>query len=511
MHSLGQEAVDVLADAGLYLEPWQQNVLHYMAATREETYYNRVNDCIEHKWAAREFGFMLSRQNGKSVLLQARIIAGLFIWGEETIIHTAQLLPTALEVFNNVRGIIESTPELANQVEWIHNANGQEGIGLIPRGKQRKGQGSRVLFRARSKSAIRGFSPDCIIFDEAMLKLGSDEIKATKPAVSARPSPQLIFTGSAGDLDSEYFGRMRNRALNAEARPQKFMCWMEWSAKPCDAYCAPGCTDHDDPRSLETAAKANPALNLSDRLTTEDVEDELESLEPEDYARERLGVGDWPADGEGWRVIPRDKWTDQESPGSEIVTKYAMALDVAPDSKWSCIAIAGQNAKDEYHVEIENEDGQLYDYRPGVQWVVPRAVKLYRERKMKFIVIDPSTPAGDLIEQLEAQGVKVETVTPREMGQACGAFKSGIAPRGGEKPNIIHLAQAPLTTAVASADIRPLGDLWLWDKKESAAEITPLTTATLALFAYKKWLYKKRRNPIIVFDDEFEGEDYDPA
>lgn len=491
VESLGQEAVDLALDAGLELEPWQQNVMHFMAATRKETYYSKVNKSREHKWACREFGFMVSRQNGKTALIEARILAGLFIWGEKTIIHTAHLFPTAVEAFDRIKDLIQGSPELSKELAWISNSHGQEGIGLT--------NGCRVLFKARSKSTIRGFSPDTIIFDESMLKLTGAEIKAMMPSTSARPNPQLIFTGSAGDLESEHFGRLRNRALNNDAKPQKFLCWMEWSAKPCDAYCPPDCDQHDDPRSLETAAKANPALNLTDRLDTEAIEAELESMTPEDYARERLGVGDWPADGEGWRVISKDKWNRQLYEESQWQGKFALAVDVAPEASWSCITLCGQNADDDFHLEITNEEGAILDYRPGVKWVVPRLVHLYKANRLRFVVIDPSSPAGMLIEELESKGVKVETVTTREFAQGCGDLKAGIAPKAGEKANIVHIGQAGLTSAVASVDIRPLGDLWLWSTTLSAAEITPLRCATLALIAYKKFIYRKRSKPFVAW------------
>ena len=66
LSSAGQEAVDLAASAGLFLDPWQQLALDVGLAERDDG-----------KWAAFEVGLIVARQNGKNSVLEARELAGL--------------------------------------------------------------------------------------------------------------------------------------------------------------------------------------------------------------------------------------------------------------------------------------------------------------------------------------------------------------------------------------------------------------------------------------------------
>ncbi|MFE7797067.1 hypothetical protein [Nocardia sp. NPDC057440] len=491
VESLGDEAIELAELTGLTLDQWQRLCIRQMAAIREDTYSNPYTGQVENKWAASEFGLMVSRQNGKGSILEARELAGLFLWGERLIIHSAHLFPTAIEAFNRILMLIQNTPDLDREVKRVVNSHGEEGIHLK--------SGQRLLFKARSSGNVRGFTGDTIVFDEAMKKLGSSEIKALMPSVSARPNPQLIYTGSAGNHESEHFGRMRNRALAhlAGEKLEQRLAWIEWSANSCNLFCRPDCDEHDRPGDPETWAIANPAMGIRlDEAWIRDVE--YQSMTRDDFAMERLGVGDWPSDGNGWRVIPREKWSDQGNESSQLVGKFALAVDSAPDASWTAISAAGINSDDEFHIEITGLAEQV-DYRPGIKWVADRVEAIYKLYKVPFVVISRDSPAGTLIEELESRGIKVVVPSSRDYALACGDLKSGIAPVGGETPNVTHTVQTPLTTAVAAADKKPMQDLWVFSKSLSNADITPLVCVTLALWGYKQHIYRKRAKPFVVF------------
>lgn len=76
--SAGHEAVDLAASAGLILDPWQAFVLEHALGERGDG-----------QWAAFEVGLVVPRQNGKGSVLEARELAGLFLFGEELILHSA--------------------------------------------------------------------------------------------------------------------------------------------------------------------------------------------------------------------------------------------------------------------------------------------------------------------------------------------------------------------------------------------------------------------------------------
>src|SRR5690606_24824701 len=94
-------------------------------------------------------------------------------------------------------------------------------------------------------------------------------------------------------------------------------------------------------------------------------------------------------------------------------------------------------------------------------------------------VVDGGGPAGSLIPALEDEdtGLGITVVQPktREIGQACGQFYDAVA-----EQTLSHLDQAPLASALAGAQKRPLGDAWAWSRRIPSVDISPLVAATLA-------------------------------
>src|SRR5699024_11811846 len=66
--------------------------------------------------------------------------------------------------------------------------------------------------RRSSDLSLRGFSADCLLFDEAQV-LTDETWAAVLPTTSARPNPQLWLTGTPplDDHDGEVFTRFRDR------------------------------------------------------------------------------------------------------------------------------------------------------------------------------------------------------------------------------------------------------------------------------------------------------------
>ncbi len=486
---LGDEAVELAAMAGLELDDWQQYMLRLSSLTSDEKFWNPYTERTENKWAAKEVGVMISRQNGKGSLLEARELSGLFIFGERLIIHSAHQFDTSQEAFARILMLIESTPDLDREVYRVSRSHGEEGIEI----KGRPGQPNpRLRFRTRTKGGGRGFTADCIVFDEAMY-LAALQVSAILPTVSARPNPQIWYTGSAGNRESTQFGRIRSRALKGG---DPSLVYGEWSIDPCTMFCLPDCDEHDDPDDPKSWAKANAGMGI--RISHDAIAMERRSMDQESFNQERLGIGDWPVEGEGWVIIPQEAWEAQCDPRSLVVGKFALSIDTAPDGAWSCIAAAGAASEGGLvHVEVTGRE-DLLDYRPGYRWVVPRVLEVWKAQKPHCVVVDPASPAGALIDELESAGVNVIKATTREFAQACGDFKTGIAPRKNETATIVHIGQGPLTSAVANADKRTLLDLWAWSKVESSADITPLVASTLAVFGYKKHVFKKTSAPWAV-------------
>jgi hypothetical protein len=476
--SLGREIADLSSLAGLELDDWQIWTLEQAMVTTDDKVFNEILGEYQAKWAAFEVGVVVSRQNGKGSILEARELAGLFLLGERLIIHSAHQFDTSKEAFSRILMLIENTPDLDREVARVVRSHGEEGIEL------RNGQ--RLRFRTRTKGGGRGFTADCLILDEAMY-LGAVQVGALMPTLSARPNPQIWYTGSAGDKDSTQLGRVRARALKMND-PRLFFA--EWSINAHTDFCPAECDEHDEVDSEESHAKANPGKGI--RISLEHIQSEQRSMDPKTFLQERLGVGDWPVEGDEWRIIGKDSWEGRTDEASCIVDDktLVLAVDTTPDRGYSAVAAAGLNDDKLTHVEITSDELK-FDHRPGTSWVVPRIKAMWDAIKPACVVIDKTSQAGSFIKELEAADITVVSPTSAEVALACGEFYSAVVPRKDNEPSMVHLDQVPLTNAVAGADKRDLADKWAWSKRTSAVDISPLVAATLAMWGHRKVLIEK--------------------
>src|SRR5436190_676323 len=172
--SAGEEAVELARVAGLELDPWEEFVLARALAER-----------ADGKWAAFEVGTVVPRQNGKGTILEARELAGLFLFDEGLLIHSAHEQATSSEHFRRLLNLIEGVPEFDRRVLKAPKGKGAEAIEL--RG------GQRILFKTRTGGGGRGLTGDFVALDEAMI-LPVATTSALVPTMAARSidgNPQL--------------------------------------------------------------------------------------------------------------------------------------------------------------------------------------------------------------------------------------------------------------------------------------------------------------------------------
>jgi hypothetical protein len=341
-------------------------------------------------------------------------------------------------------------------VKRVVRSHGEEGIELK--------NGQRIRFRTRTKGGGRGFTSDCLILDEAMI-LPESAHGALLPTLSARPNPQVWYTGSAVDHfvhdDGVVFARIRERGHRG-ADPS--LAYFEWSA------------DGNNPDEVEDAedragwVAANPGLGI--RITEEHVGHERRSMDPRTFAVERLGVGDWPrTDGGGDHVISPEDWDELADTASRLVDPVVFSFDVTPDRSHASIAVCGERADGLYHVEI-------VERRRGTGWLVDRLAELHDKHDPQTVVCDGIGPAASLIAELAAAGVNVEKLNTQDHAQACGLIFDLC-----EQRKLRHLGTPELAAAVRGAAKRPLGDAWAWSRKNSSVDISPLVAVTLGVWA----------------------------
>ena len=470
--SAGYDAIDLARLAGLELDPWQCLMLS-----------EALGETKTGHWSSFEVGLIVSRQNGKGSILEARELAGLFLFNERLILHSAHEFKTAQESFLRLRELIEGTPEFSKRVKRITNNTFEVGIEL--------NTGQRIRFVARSRGSGRGFSGDLVVLDEAY-NLPEETIDALMPTLSARPNPQLWYTTSAPDKDiapCTPVARLRRRALSNEPGS---LAYLEWSINHHKDSCRLGCTEHDDPRDPRSWAKANPAMGY--RITATHVSREMESMSAEGFLRERLGVGNYPSEsGDQWSIIPESVFNSIRDAESQAAGRVAFAVDISPSGASAAISMYGVREDGLGH-------GEVIDHAPGASWTVDRLVQLSEDWDPVSVVVDPGAPAGAIIAELESRGVTVTQTSSRDVAAATGSFITASGVNEGDESSMRLIPNPGLTAAVAGAETAPLSDAVKWKRKFASVDITPLVAVTLARFGFMTADTPKEAEPWIMWD-----------
>jgi hypothetical protein len=435
--------------AGLTLDPWQRDILTAALGEKEDG-----------SWAAPEVAAILPRQNGKNEILVARQLGGLFILGERLQVHTAHQYDTSLETYRRLKFLVQNTPELDKRVRRYIGSHGEEGIEL------RTGQ--RIRFRTRTKGGGRGFSGDAVYFDEAMI-FPQASLAAILPIVSARPNPQIWYTGSAVDqlvhTDGLVLARIRQRAIRGDDPRLAYFEWSTDSPTPADLT-------SEQLRDVQRWAEANPALGI--RIALDYVAGELVALGPRGFAVERLGVGDWPdPDQAAELVIDPEKWQACHDGQTVLQDPVVFSYDVVPDRSSGAIGAAGLDQGGRFAVEVVKSEA-------GTGWIVPWLIDRVPKHRPVAVCCDGVGAAASLIPELEHAGITVQTLSTQETVAACGMFYDLV-----DSGLLHHLGQQQLAAAIRGATKRPLGGAWAWNRKTSLTDLSPLVAVTLALGCFR--------------------------
>jgi phage terminase large subunit-like protein len=312
-------------------------------------------------------------------------------------------------------------------------------------------------------TGLHGKVSDLVVIDECWsfdALRGQQLDQAIIPTQATRPNAQVWKCSTAGDGTSMWWlGTVEQGRAAATTGRTTGIAYFEWS-----------CPEELDPSDPASWPQYHPAFERT--IGAESMQAALDMLGPDEFAR---------AYGNRWvsmsaRVIPRAEWVAAQDEDAPMPTAEHVALgfDVALDRSDATIVAAWRDEGGRGHVEVA-------DHRPGVGWVPERLGELAERWRPRAIGFDAAGPAIDVADVVKRAGLEAEGIGARDYAAACSGFLEALM---ASPPALRIRPHEALDVAASAAARRSVADAWAWGRRQSAVSISPLTAATVALWAY---------------------------
>jgi hypothetical protein len=432
---------------GIGFDPWQQDLNRAILAKNAAGLY-----------AADTVAISIPRQVGKTYDIGALVFADSIINPGTTTVWTAHRFKVARETFDSLRSMAIS-PAMAAHVDpdAITTGAGNECIPFRNR--------SRIVFAARERGAIRGFTKvRRLILDEAQI-LTESALSDMVPTLNQAVNPQIIMMGTPPKPSdpAEVFSNFRAEAL---AGNSEGVLWVEFGA--------PAGSKPDDRHAWKIANASYPLRTPASAILRM-----RKLLTVEDFMREALGIWDSNA---GQAVITSSVWESlfTAEPPMEGRTSYGVKFSLDGSSVALAACIRSEVEGEDPHVELVD----VKSLRDGRQWLVDWLVE--RKSVAAEIVIDGKDGAGALANDLRQAGVSRRvlhadrgTLTFEEAVKAHSMFLEAV-----KTQRLTHFGQPLLNRTVEVAGKRPIGNAggWGWRSLAPDVDIVALDSVTLAYY-----------------------------
>jgi hypothetical protein len=428
------EVEEQCARVGLEFDRWQKDLNWAILSLRGDGLY--ATDTVV---------LSIPRQVGKTWDVGAIVFADSIVNAGTLTVWTAHHFKVARESFNEMRRWA-STPRMLEHVDYtkITTAAGNEAIPFR--------NGSRIVFAARERGAIRGFTKvRRLILDEGQI-LTDDALADLLPTMNQASNPQAIIMGTPPKPTdpSEVFARLRADALNGVSDDVLFV-----------EFSAPADSDLDDRVALGVA---NPSYPL--RTGERSIVRLRKWLTDDDFRREVFGIWDGTLVG----LFNPAEWAAAADLESEPLAPLRYGIEVSAGRAWSTLGVAGYRADDLVHLAVQPSE-------PGTDWVADRCVDLWdRHPDCSFVIDGTAGPAESLIPALETAGVPLTVLSAADVRKATAMLVDAV-----HDGTIRHRAQTELTRAVEDAIPRSAGDGgFAFSRKNSKSNISPLNAVCWA-------------------------------
>lgn len=473
--SLGFAAIEYAHDVlGKTLYPWQEWALIHALEIKGD---------LETGWKFRyrTILFMISRQNGKTVL--SEVIASFFlnVLCVDSVFGTSLSLDKAEEVWEAVINDQENVAELASDIARISRTNGNKRLILTGLRQYKVG--------APTRRAGRGDSNDLVMLDEIREHRDWETWAAAAASTNAKPNGLIVCFSNAGDPDSIVLRQIRSQAIdniNGESATDFGGEEVDGSTLGLFEWSSPEGAKTDD---MEALAQANPAMGygflteralLSNRTTfpenkfrSECMCQQVETLLPQPFPE-----GAWAAALDDSSHIAQD---------SELF----FGIDLSQNRRWTSIAVAGLREDGNYHIEVVAR-------QIGTEWAFKWFETRQKDRLMNLAFQGRGCPGVGLAEQIcTLPNVNRMAIEAGDLTAGWGRFWDGIAAnepesnRGGLK--IFHLSQPVLDAPAKTMQLRQLGGgVELPDRVKSPDDASPMIACFVAFSAATQMKKEKK-------------------
>lgn len=408
---------------------------------------------------------LIARQNGKTQWLK-----GLGLWrlylhptglssptcpAAKNVIIAAQGLEYAEATLTEVVDDVKNCPHLKREFLKHIQTNGKHRMAL--RGKR----GWRAV--AANRGGGRSLSIDLAELDELREHQTWLAWNAIVPTTTARPYSQAVAASNAGDKTSVVLRSLRDGAIRRIVTTDTLdtqIGLFEWSIPEDEHYL-----------NREFWPMANPALGYLPGHDEESLAAKAEAMADNVPGFKTEHMCQW-VDTLAPGIIPMDAWeatTDPTSRRAEGAPVWA-AVDVNYQRTRSYVAVASRREDGLLHIEVVAS-------QPGTDWIVP----WFKQRAGKFEAVavqQRGAPASGLVEDLTLAGIPVMEWGGSDLQKGCAHLFDLIRDRG-----LRHRPSPALDTAAKSTAAKGLGDAWVFDRKGSPVDASPLVACAAAAWA----------------------------
>lgn len=410
------------------------------------------------------------RQNIKTWAIRMCVMYDAWVRSVRRITFSTQLFRTTRGAFEDTAALVENYDWLRKATKKVNYANGNEGFELV--------NGCSIDFIARSVKGDRGLGGDTVVLDEWLFGSGAI-LGALVPTMSTSPKPHILYGSSPGMPTSQSLRDIRDRGRSGD---DPTLTYIEFSNER-EGCVSPDCT-HKAGRAVgceldreEKWPKSNPALGR--RISVAYVRKERREIPAAEFMRERMGWWEDPAamDSES-SAIPPESWTERLDADAVVPTGARVAFGVARswDRQRTWIGSAAQLPDGRQLVQLVPWDEHLGLGASVVDWLFSRLATWH---PVAIGGQGGNSPESSLLEDAQRRPELeplVRVLSGIDVGQACGNFYDAAT-----KGALAHIGQEQLDAAVEQAQVRAIGDSWVWDLKGSPVDVAGLKAVTVAL------------------------------